>query len=97
MRSRSFLDAALAVLSQTERPMTSLEITAEALRQGLISATGKTPEATMSARLYRAIHKNPNASVVRVAEEGPTRARRGTVKWALRDTLPRHDHQPCST
>jgi hypothetical protein len=85
MKPESYLGAALAVLGSAECPMTTRELTEEALRQGLIRPTGKTPAATMSSSLYSEIHGNPNTSLVRLAEEGPTRARRGSVRWALRD------------
>jgi hypothetical protein len=85
MKPESYLRAALAILAKAERPMTTRELTEEALRQGLIRPTGKTPEATMSSKLYSETKGNPNTSLVRFAEEGPTRARRGSVRWALRN------------
>jgi hypothetical protein len=39
----------------------------------------------MSSKLYSETKGNPNTSLVRFAEEGPTRARRGSVRWALRN------------
>lgn len=49
----TYLAAAIAVLKTTGRPMTVREITAAALKKGLIKPRGRTPEATMSAALYR--------------------------------------------
>lgn len=81
----TYLEAALAVLESAGRPMTGREITAEALRRGLITPMGKTPEATLSARLYVYVRDRPDGRLVRLAEPGPGRARRGSVRWALRD------------
>ena len=50
--SNSFLNAAVTVLSAAGRPMTANEITTEALARGLLRPTGKTPLASMTARLY---------------------------------------------
>ena len=75
----TYLEAAVAVLRKSGRPMTSHEITAEALRRGLIRTTGKTPEATMAAALYT--HVSLGAPVKRLFEPGNGRAKRGTVRW----------------
>jgi hypothetical protein len=85
MKPQSYLGAALAILAGVGRPMTSRELTEEALRQGLIKPAGKTPQHTMAAKLYTEINRNPNSRLIRLAEEGPTRALRGSVRWALRD------------
>jgi hypothetical protein len=78
----TFLEAARTVLAEARRPMTTREITDEALRQGLIETAGKTPEKSMDAQLYvRA--KQPGATIVRLAEPGTIRARRGSVRWTL--------------
>ncbi|MBA2450192.1 MAG: winged helix-turn-helix domain-containing protein [Chloroflexi bacterium] len=82
-RAASYLDAAVAVLEAIGRPLTAREITDEALRRGLIRPAGKTPEATMTARLYVHARDDPTPRVVRLAEPGPTRARRNSVRWAL--------------
>jgi hypothetical protein len=74
----TFLEAAEEVLRETGRPMTAREITDVAAKRGLIKTRGKTPEATMSARLYAAPR---DASVKRVFRPGPTRASRGSVRW----------------
>lgn len=78
----SFADAAIAVLSDRGAALTTKEVTEEALRRGLIPATGKTPVASMSAALYREVLQQ-RARIKRIAIEGPVRARRGSVKWKL--------------
>jgi hypothetical protein len=88
MKPLSYMEAALVVLEKAGRPLTSRELTDEALRQGLIQPAGKTPAQTMMARLYTEINQNPNTPIVRLATEGPTRAVRGTVRWALRGDTP---------
>lgn len=83
-----FLEAAIAVLETSNKPLTLREIVAEAIGRGLIEPAGKTPEATMSARLYVYVRDDPNARVVRVADPGAARARRGSVRWTLRNHTP---------
>lgn len=78
-----YLEAAVAVLEASDRPLTAGEITAEAVRRGLVRPAGKTPEATMTARLYVHVRDDPAPRVVRLAEPGPNRARRGSVRWTL--------------
>jgi hypothetical protein len=80
---RSYLDAAVSVLQSAGRPMTAREITAEAIRRGLIQPAGKTPQATLTAQLYVHVRDAASPRVVRLHEAGPTRARRGSVRWAL--------------
>jgi hypothetical protein len=82
---KSFLAAAQAVLQASGRPMTSQEITEEALGRSLIETAGKTPQKTMDAQLYTHA-KRPEAPIVRVYEPGEQRARRGSVRWALRES-----------
>jgi hypothetical protein len=84
MKRTSYFEAALAVLEAEGRPMTVREIVKEALARGLLRPRGRTPEATMSARLYTYVRDTPNGLLVRHAELGKTRARRGTVTWSLR-------------
>lgn len=52
MDNISFAEAAYQILKQAVKPLTADEITSIALEQGMVSTTGKTPSATMSARLY---------------------------------------------
>ena len=48
----TYYEAALRVLRSVQRPLTSREITDQALKRGLIAPVGKTPHATMTAELY---------------------------------------------
>ncbi len=86
MNRGEYLAAALSVLASTGSPMTAREITEEALHRGLIRSAGKTPEATMSARLYVEARDNPDGRLVRLAEPGPTRAKRGSVRWSIQSS-----------
>jgi hypothetical protein len=54
---RSFLDAAALVLAEAEGPLDAEEITARALARGVLRTDGKTPSATMAARLYQNINR----------------------------------------
>ncbi len=82
----TYLDAALQVLREAQSPMTSDEITDEAIRRGLRIANGKTPWRTMSACLYTWVKKDPSAPIERIFTPGASRAQRGSVRWRLRDT-----------
>ena len=74
----TFLEAAEVVLRRAKRSLTVAEITEIALRRGLIHTSGKTPEATMSAALYRAPSDGP---IRREFEPGRQRAVRDSVRW----------------
>lgn len=78
----TFLEAALAVLKHARQPLTTAEVTERAIDKGMLSTKGKTPEASMSAALYKeAGSKKPR--VCKLAQQGPTRAARGSVRWTL--------------
>lgn len=79
----SFLDAAVAVLEKVGRPLTADDIVAEALARGLLMPAGKTPVASMTARLYTHVRDAEHPRVVRVYEQGARRAQRGSVRWTL--------------
>jgi DNA-directed RNA polymerase delta subunit len=58
----TFAEAAYQILKQVGKPLSANEITSVALEQGMISTVGKTPSATMSARLYVDIKRKGNDS-----------------------------------
>jgi hypothetical protein len=74
----TFLEAAEEVLRSAKRPLSAREITDIALAAGLITTHGKTPEATMTARLYTAPSDVP---IRREFAPGRQRAVRGSVRW----------------
>lgn len=78
----TYFEAALVVLRRASRSLTTREIVASALERGLIKPTGKTPEATMSAELYR--RARSDARLVKLATPGASRAQRGSVRWSVR-------------
>jgi hypothetical protein len=80
----TYLEAALAVLRVARRPLTTQEIVVRAVAQGMLQPAGKTPEATMSAQLYRHVRDDPEALIERHASPGRVRAQRGSVRWSLR-------------
>lgn len=80
----TYFEAALAVLKRSQRPMSAQQIVDQAIAEGLVSPGGKTPVATLNALLYRYIRDAPEPVIERHAEEGPTRARRGSVTWSIR-------------
>lgn len=64
----SVRDAAIQVLQAAKEPLRSAEITERILRQKLWTPTGKTPSATVEARICTEIKQNGDASIfVRVA------------------------------
>jgi HB1, ASXL, restriction endonuclease HTH domain len=74
----TFLQAAQTVLRSARQPMTAAEITDAALRRGLLKSRGKTPIATMTARLYG---RPSNSPIRREFTPGRWRAKRGSVRW----------------
>jgi hypothetical protein len=76
----TFFDAALKVLREKGRAMTTTEVVAECLRRGLIDTSGKTPGASMSSVLYR-MSQRPQSPIRRRFKAGSQRAVRGTVRW----------------
>lgn len=77
----TYLDAAVEVLRTARRPLTTREVSEAALRSRLIEPVGKTPDATMSAALYRHVRDAPHPLLRRAFTQGPARAVRGTVYW----------------
>jgi hypothetical protein len=71
----------VAVLDTATEPLTVDEITDEALRRGLLISKGKTPAASMAARLYLDVCDNRDTQLVRIYKAGTRRARRGSVRW----------------
>lgn len=59
--------------------MTATEITEIAVKRRLISSSGKTPVATMTAALYGL---PAGSSIERKYVAGERRARRGSVRWS---------------
>lgn len=78
----TLIEAALKVLRSSRRPLTTAELTERILTSNLVTLTGRTPEQSLAAALYRALGRYPE--LVREAEAGPSRARRGSVRWTVR-------------
>lgn len=74
----TFRQAAEEVLRSAKRPLSTREITDIAVRRELVQTRGKTPEATMSARLYDSPDDGP---IRRQFQIGRVRAVRGSVRW----------------
>jgi HB1, ASXL, restriction endonuclease HTH domain len=80
----TYYEAALQVLRSAGHPMSTREITDQAIAEGLISPRGKTPYATMAARLY--LRFRNDSELVKLATPGNGRAKRDSVRWTLRGT-----------
>jgi hypothetical protein len=78
----TFLEAALQILRSSRTPLTTQEITDRALQLELIETRGKTPSATMSSVLYKAVHSD--GELVKLEDLGAVRAKRGSVRWTTR-------------
>jgi len=78
----TYFEAALLVLRASRHPLSTSEILERIERQHLITVTGRTPLATLSATLYRHLGKHPELH--RELIPGAHRAARGTVRWSLR-------------
>lgn len=79
-----FVEAALAVLAQADRPLTSREVAEAVMERRLVQTSGRTPEASLTAALYVALRDGRAPGLERLFEPGPTRARRGSVRWRYR-------------
>lgn len=80
----TFLEAAIQILRSSRRPLTTREITERALDAGLINTHGKTPDRTMGAVLYRALHTD--GGLEKIDDPGSKRAKPGSVRWAAQGT-----------
>ena len=86
----SFLDAAKTVLRDAGRPMAADQLVDEAIRRGLVRTNGKTPKASMTARLYTYVLRQPSGEIRKVAEPGRLRSQRGSVRWLYVGREPSH-------
>jgi hypothetical protein len=77
----TYYQAAMAVLGSSKKPLSTRELLDRVIELGLVESTGQTPEATLSAALYRHAMKDP--VLRRVFVPGSMRAKRGSVRWTL--------------
>jgi len=68
----TYFKAAVTVLQECNRPMTSREIMDEVIRRGLLIPSGKTPLYTLSSALYTSMQANPSGPLVRLSDQGPS-------------------------
>ena len=80
----TYIEAAFTVLRSARRPLSTAEVFAAAIEAGLIVPTGKTPRETMSAALYVRAKSDP--LLVKLETPSRGRAKRGSVRWTLRDS-----------
>jgi hypothetical protein len=64
----TYLEAAVAVLNASNRRMTTSEILQEAMARGLLKPASKTPEASLSARLYCYVRDTKDPVIQRFAD-----------------------------
>jgi hypothetical protein len=79
----TYYEAAIQILRSARCPLTTREIAERAIETGLVKPRGKTPDATMSAALYT--HLRDDVQLAKLEAPGNGRAKRGSVRWALRD------------
>ena len=77
----TYREAAFRALREAGRPLTTRELVDFAVASGLVPRS-KTPEATMRTMLYRIIQDNHDLK--KLEEHATLRAKRGTVRWALK-------------
>jgi len=85
----TFFEAAITVLNAAGRPLHYKKITEIAIRRGLLSHVGKTPEFTMGTRLNQELRKDDGTSVL-------LRTRPGVFSlrcWSDGAPLPLEDHR----
>ncbi len=66
----TFKDAAYQILREVRTPLTAKEITKIAIEKNLIKTSGKTPVATMGARIYMDIKRKGTNSLFMKVEHG---------------------------
>jgi|SRR5579872_628049 len=82
-RGMTFYEAALEVLRSVQRPLTTREVTDQAIERGLITPGGKTPRMTMGTALYLGLRADPQ--LVKLEAPGNNnRAKHGSVRWTVR-------------
>lgn len=86
----TYIEAAIAVLEASPRPMTIAEIMTEVTRRKLVPITGQTPEQTLATALYRHLGKHPRLR--HSTEQGRLRTIKGSSLWYLELVL--HDEGP---
>lgn len=90
VRKASFKDAAYEVLRAERRPLSAQEITSAALRRGLLRTAGKTPDATLSARLYMDIKtRQAESAFVQLGKN-----RFGLREWPIDSEVWNRDESP---
>src|SRR5579871_4964949 len=89
-RSHTYAEEALDILEASGHPMSPRELIDEAIRRDLLTPTWDRPEGSLESSLTTYIRNNPTARLVRLCEQGPTRARRGSVRFAIRDWQSTH-------
>jgi len=68
MATTSFRDAAHQILKAAGRPLSAKDIAVEALQRRLIASEGQTPVATMAARIYVDLKRNPKTPFEKVGK-----------------------------
>ena len=89
-RGMTYYEAALQVLRSAQRPLTTREITRQAIEGRLITPGGKTPHLTMGNVLYSGLRHDPELVKLEVPGNN-NRAKHGSVRWLLR-----HVRSTCS-
>src|SRR5260370_35057031 len=77
----TYFEAAISVLKNARRPLTTKEITDTAILWGLIQPRGKTPIATMGAKLYMHARDARNNPIRRQYRRGSWRAVKDPCRW----------------
>ncbi|MEW6736778.1 MAG: winged helix-turn-helix domain-containing protein [Acidobacteriota bacterium] len=102
-RGLSFKDAALLILKREGRPMTAREIVTVAINEGLLTSTGKTPDASLAGQIYTDIHRNKETSLFVIvgprtyalksspAEQAPTPPTEKVLGSVLPGNFPRRE------
>ena len=83
----TYRQAAIDILKETKKPLTTQELLDRMISAELITPRGKTPLATLSSVLYT--ENAQDSDIVRVFEDGGSRAAGGTVRWQLSSSAKR--------
>jgi HB1, ASXL, restriction endonuclease HTH domain len=79
----TYYEAALEVLRSAQHPLTTREITEQAIERGLIAPRARNPNNAMATELYVRGRSNPN--LIRTGEPGKRWFKTRSVRWTLRE------------
>jgi hypothetical protein len=81
----TYVDIAVSILESRRQPLSPTELAREARRRGLLRYEGDKPPPSFESTLSQHVKDHQDARLVRYAVQGPRRAIRGSLQFALRE------------